>query len=502
MLDLEPGLRCFLFGFNFPHVNLPPTSESPKLAYAFKASVHVLGASEATGDYYERNHPDVTEYASKPVRITFIPFVDPSLEIPLVSRKQSVRTKRTRSSRPQSITPTSTRPPSAHTLIVSDISTEASAIRRFPKPKLTLTTADLDCPLSTSIATTPVIDKPHPSALPSAISRTTRITDDENATIARLAVELPRSRFLPGQEIQLKITLQIRAGVRLPKGFGVRVLETRYLARSATAPSTPDSDSEAEDEASDRFRMRKVGSERISQLTGKKFLLHPEQAGPIAPPEEPSAKTTTIDDGLANGTEYVAAITITLPNFKTFIHDALLPTLSLPLGNPDSAVSPIAPINGKGKEPELRSEELYFKVLHIVQITVLMNGAASWFTRAVDDKLEVAVPIILGNKKPASESPPELRLNDDMGSWSGTGSWSESGSGSGSIKRNESASMPVGRRGSGPGSRAGSSLQGAASVGGSSVSASAYGSERWRDGMRFLTLRETEARPAFVGDHF
>lgn len=500
MADLEPGLRSFLFGFNFPHVNLPPTSESPKLAYTFQASIGVLGLSEATGDSYERNHPDVTAYTSKPVRITFIPFVDPSLETPLVSRKQSVRTKRARSSRPQSTTPTSTRPPSAHTLIPSNISTEAPVIRRLPKPKLTLTTADLDSPLSSKIATTPVIDKPHPSALSSAISRTTRITDDENATIARLAVELPHSRFLPGQEIQLRITLQVRDGVRLPKGFGVRVLETRYLARSS---STPDSDSEAEDEASERFRMHRVGSERIYQLTGKKFLLHPEQAGPIAPLNQPSAKTTTIDDGLANGTEYIAPITITLPNFETFIQDALLPTLSLPLGNPDSAASPITPTSGKGKEPELRSEELYFKVLHIVQITVLMNGAANWFTRAVDDKLEVAVPIILGNKQPASQRLPELRLNDDMGgSWSGTGSWSDSGSAGGSIRRSESASAIVGRRRSSAGasgswsdtrSRAGSSSQGAAS---------AYGSERWRDGMRFLTLRETEARPAFVGDYF
>ncbi|KAI5799874.1 hypothetical protein EDC01DRAFT_523285 [Geopyxis carbonaria] len=513
--DLQDGMRSFLFGFNFPHVNLPPTSEHPKIAYSFIAeiSLNCQTDSPSTNSLASlRHHHEPSVYKSKPLKIIFMPYIDPALETPLVSRKPSMRRKKSRDRngfRSKSITET----PSAHTLMFSDDSGLTSPLDspKVPKPKLTLTTADL--PLSASSNSTPVIDKPHPSRISSAIIRSTRITDDDNETLAKLTVEMPSSRFLPGEDIALKVTLQVRDGFQLPKGMGARVLETRYLAsevehKKSEAEEENDDADEGKDEDDERFKMKSVGKEQHRVLTGKRFLLHPEGVTPIRKESTSGInkdKSAKLDTGLAGGKEMVEMMKVTLPPFKTFLSESLLPSAALPLGDPRTMNGMLMPpvssslphldgngtngtngtsSNGKGKASSLdtpptlsnnvKTQELFFKVAHMVQITIPLQsspsaGGGHWYRSIAGvptEDLEVSVPIILGNKNPGHISKyrnpvPELRLNaPEIRIRNGEGS-----SGSNSRRSGAVSTVPS-----------------------------------WREGERFLTLRETDARPNFVLD--
>lgn len=501
-VDLHDGIRSFLFAFNFPHINLPPTSETPRIAYYFvarlipqlRSGIPVALGSAASSIRSFTTTPDKDGYTSKPARMIFIPYIDPMLEVPLVSRKPSMRKKHSRDLSLKNGKKKSKLPetPSAHTLQLSDYTTSGAPTitsgqsseskppntsHSFPKPKLTLTTADL--PSGESYNSTPVIDRPHPSTLSSDLTRTTRITDDENKTLAKLTISLPKSRFLPGDEIALKINLQTSSNVPLPKGIGIRVVERRYLATEVNGPKTNisllsttttaeedtflDDDANRADEDTESYRLNPYGKEQLRVLTGKKFLLYPDQATPLKHASSES------DKGLDGGQEVEQMMVIRLPPFKEFITELLLPSCALPLGDPrvpgislDGEDQPPSEsvINSKGKAPELpppstssvapsattaesheiEPEELVFRVTHIIQVTIPM-GSTHWYSRhssiassitshthsrsassartgssmsAVLEDLDVTVPVIIGNKNPSQVSgrrTPEVRVS-------------------------------------------------------------------------------------------
>ncbi|KAF8537505.1 hypothetical protein BDD12DRAFT_846354, partial [Trichophaea hybrida] len=425
---IQEGLRSFLFGFRFPHVNLPPTSDRPLISYSFTAKLAVDDRPDSRETLPFSHTTEIMEYRTKPLRIAFIPYVDPSLETPLISKKPSTRMKK--SSDKTSVKTLDNR--SAHTLYPpgspGSPTTSSSSTPRVRGPKLTLTTADI--PFSASSNSTPVIDKPHPSTLSSAIERITRITDEDNNTIAKLTIEMPSSRFLPGDDIVMKLNLQIRNGVPLPKGLGVRVVETRALAGESpdgeAIERQQDDGTEVENQT---MRMKVVGKEHLRVLTGRKFILHHTEAVPIKPEEkkDSSSPPTNQDTGLIGGLELMEMITVTLPPFQTFITDALLPTTNLPLGDPcndndiPESPTPTSPnpkiidnsspssSRNKGKSVDntnaiiTKSRSLYFRVTHLVQITIPMSSGNHWYSaasRSALGDLEVTVPIILGNKNP------------------------------------------------------------------------------------------------------
>jgi len=499
---IQEGLRSFLFAFRFPHINLPPTSDRPLISYSFSAKLAVDNRPDSRETLPFSHTTEIMEYRTKPLRMAFIPYVDPSLETPLISKKPSMRKKK--SSDKNSFKKPDNR--SAHTLYPpgspgSPAMGSGGSTPKIRGPKLTLTTADI--PLSASSNSTPVIDKPHPSILSSAIERTTRITDDNNNTIAKLTIEMPSSRFLPGEDIAMKLTLQIRDGLPLPKGLGARVVETRALA--GESPDGEALERQQDDDREDEnqpLRMKVVGKEHLRVLTGKKFILHHSEMVTIKPETKKDGESPPYnqDNGLAGGLEVVEMMTVSLPSFQTFITDSLLPTTTLPLGDPRNnndipeSPTPTSPnpkivLNGsttnsrKGKSIDntnaiiAKSRSLYFRVSHLVQITIPMSSGSHWYSsplRSALGDLEVTVPIILGNKNPKITRPPEVKLVAP-----------------------ELGSSSSGRRGSpaGEGSSSYSSTRSNSGVGNAPE-----GTSTWKKGMKFLTLREAPTRPQFVVD--
>lgn len=519
--DLQDGLRSFLFGFSFPHINLPPTSVRPFISYSFlaKLSIELPTNLPAEGSSVSQgSNSELLEYRSMPLRIDFIPYVDPALETPLVSRKPSMRKRKPHEKHPFK------RPITPSTPTIDLGSTAPSPKPTNPKmrgPKLTLTTADISSTASSN--STPVIDKPHPSVLSSAITRTTRITDAENNTIAKLTVEMPASRFLPGEDIVMRLTLQIREGMQPPKGLGARVVESRCLA--SEKPGQRELESHMNDEEHEPPKMEICGKESFRVLTSKKFLLRHnnmvpiQETGGIRSNNSAEAASEKQDTGLVGGRELVEMMMVTLPPFQTFIADSLLPTSMLPLGDPKldeplpespilTDIPPKIVFNGKGKyavsdnisirgsPSATKVAHLYFKVAHFVQITIPMNGPSMWFKLGINtvvEDLDVTVPIIIGNKNPNKStvmtpkySLPEVRLNTPD---------------NGSTKRvllfgnGEGASSMMTRSSRSNSKSSGS--DGRAPTIGTTGSGAGLG---WKHGEKFLTLRETSLRPEFVRD--
>lgn len=470
---IQEGPRSFLFAFEFPPINLPPTSQTPLISYSFQAKLAFDDRPDSKETLPFSHTSEIMEYRTKPFKIAFMPNVDPSLEMPLVSRKPSMRKKRSASLHKKSEARLSAQtiyPPGSPN---SPTFGPGSTTPKMRGPKLTLTTVDLDDVASSN--STPVIDRPHPSSLSSAIERTTRITDDDNNTIAKLTIEMPSSRFLPGESIGMKLTLQVNEGIQLPKGMGVRVVEGRSLCAESADGEAAEKSENDEEQDPDLVKMKNVGGEQLRVLTSKKFMLHLETSTVI---KENKAQ----DSGMAGGKELVEMLSVTLPPFETFITNALLPTAILPLGDPRSADDTLSDdpspsswrpklvINGKGKSVESSSAQspavmeargLYFRVQHLVHITVPMveQHHSHWYSKAnrqanapSASDLEVTVPIIMGNKNPVAK-PPELRLN---------------------MKTFEPSE--------------------------GSSSASSAATRSWKQGMKFGNLRESMVRPAFVVD--
>lgn len=436
----------------------------------------------------------ILEYKSKPLEIVFIPYIDPSLNSPHVPRPNirgassngsNGKGKGVESIKEKSVTSTDSSPNGGGPAMVA-------------KPKLTLTTADL--PLSASSNSTPIIDKPR--SLDSSTSRSARVKDDDNNTVAKLTVDLPKTKFLPDEEIVLRLTLTVKDGGTMPKGFGVRVVERRFLARIDS--EIDDEECDSDDEEYPR-EMKVIGKKQSKVLTGRKFTLHPEAATTVKEIKTDGTDSGNGNDedmGLKGGKEIELPIKVRLPTFQTFINDFLLPTATLPLGPPDLVLEPAHDVghvdsisdpvySGKGKSPaqspvpstptttassSLNSiKGLNFVVSHILQVTIPISGSGNWLkksTSATRD-LEISVPIVLGNINPLAPSRrkmPELRLN----------------------------ALEEIRYGSGVGSSRSSAKSGFGSASGAGISTNRVPS--WREGERFLTLKETDIQPFFVQD--
>lgn len=484
--DFQEGLRTFLFGFNFPYLNLPPSSRNPQIVYSFIAKL--TDASTGPTDDNSSAKSKISEYKSKPLEIFFIPYIDPSLNSPHVPRigtspnQSNGKGKGVEHIKEESVN-----------TALSQTGPGSSATAA--KPKLTLTTADL--PVSASSNSTPIIDKPR--FLDSSITKSSRIMDDDNNTVAKLTVDLPKTKFLPDEEIVLRLRLTVKDGEPIPKGFGVRVIERRFLARIDCDGDNEDGDGEDEGHQRD---MKIVGKKQSKVLAGRKFTLRPEEARTVREVViDTSDSQARSDSRLKGGKVIELPIKVKLPTFQTFINDFLLPTATLPLspldialdsGNSGSIPSPTYTEKGKGKSPALSpitttpttttsisinsvNKNLNFVVDHVLQVTVPTSGSGGWFKKStpVAKDLEVLVPIVLGNINPVAtgrRKVPELRLNalEEI----------RYGGGAGSVQSSGRSSF-----GSGSGAGAPSSKP-----------------TNWKEGERFLTLKETDVQPFFSSD--
>lgn len=486
--DLQEGLRTFLFGFNFPYLNLPPSSKNPNLVYSFIAKLTHTGP---VGDN-SSIRSGTGEYKSKPLEIFFIPYIDPSLHSP-TSRMDTNPNQSNGKGKGKGVESMKEGP--ANNTLSPGIGSQGPAT--VAKPKLTLTTADI--PISASSNSTPIIDKPRPLDL--SITKSCRIIDDDNNTVAKLIVDLPKTKFLPDEEIVLGLRLVVKDGEAIPKGFGVRVIERRFLARIDSDGDNRDTDSEDEGHQQD---IKVIGKKQSKVLAGRKFTLHPEEARTV---REAIVDTLDImagsDGGLKGGKVIELPIKIRLPTFQTFINDFLLPTATLPLvpsdltlnsGKADIIPLPTYTEKGKGKSPAISpitttptattsismdpiNKNLNFVVAHILQVTIPTNGSGSWFKKStsVAKDLEVTIPIILGNINSVStgrRKVPELRLNalEEIRHGSGVGSLSSVRSSIGSAS---GAGAPPNKP-----------------------------PATWREGERFLTLKETDVQPFFSADSY
>lgn len=486
-------------------MNLPPTSRNPQLGYSFTAKLTntndtVVGDSASTKSR-------VSEVKSRPLEIIFIPYVDPYLDSPYIPRTGTKAITKERNGKGKGIE-------SINEKLVNnaDLPPNGSgASLKVAKPKLTLTTADL--PSSASSNSTPIIDKPR-SLNPSA-TKSARIKDDDGNTAARLTVELPKTKFLPDDEITLRLKLTVKDPGSMPKGLGVRVVERRFLARIDHRSDDEESDSDDEERLRD---MKVVGRKQSRVLTGKKFTLHPEDAHIVKETQAESSDATNEEDGdeaLKGGREIELPIKIRLPTFQTFINEFLLPTSTLPLGSSDVIMNSAPALGhidgisdevysgkGKGKSPAhsptvstpttatsismgSANKGLTFVVTHLLQITIPVSGSGNWFKKSTSTTrdLEVAIPIVLGNINPLApgrKRMPEFRMNalEEIRYGSGVGS-------SRSSARRRSSS---------------GSASGAGGPSSSGAGAPSNKAPTWKEGERFLTLKETDVQPFFVKD--
>lgn len=393
---------------------------------------------------------------------------------------------------------------------------------KVPKPKLTLTTADL--PLTASSNSTPIIDRPRP--IDTSVLRTVSMKDD-GKTVARLTIELQKTRFLPDDEISVLMQFAIREGDTMPKGFGIRVIEKRCLARMD--PDTTQDEAISDDDEDSLPKLKVIGKERTKVLTGGKFTIHPDNIRNVKPadiniPDRAGSANArgkgenelAAHRNLLGGKKIEMPIRIRLPSFKTFISDILLPTVALPLGSlsaydppprigpmdgfPSSSPSSSIHRNNKGKSPMISGTPspttttssinhslpllppnlgLSFIVAHVLQVTV--PTSTSWLKKptSASKDLEISIPIVLGNINPHAalrRKAPDFRMNvleERMHSAGGPGS-SRSSSRKGSVGS-------VSGYGVASGSGSGGKVTGG-----------------WREGERFLTLKETEVRPGFI----
>jgi hypothetical protein len=464
--------------------------------YSFIAKLTRTGVGE--GDDGSSIGSRLSKFKSKILEIVFIPYVDPALELPPVSRfapKKPEKSSKGKNLEAGRISPSSKGEPPANGF-------GGPGPSKLPKPTLTLTTADL--PLSASSNSTPIIDKPRP--LDTSIVRTVAIKDDNGQTLARLTVELPKTKFLPDDEMSMLVRLVTKGGDSMPKAFGVRVVERRCLARAD--PESADGGEEAisDDEEEDGLpKLNAISKERSRVLTRKKLPIHPEDTRTVeksdigTPDTNKAGIDVEADKALIGGKKIEQLIRVRLPAFKTFINDMLLPTVTLPLGSLTGNELEDQPTIGnmdgipdlsrnKGKSPAYSSaatspttarsiplipsaKGLNFVVAHILQVTVPING--SWFKKSTSSSkdLEVAIPIVLGNINP--QAPNKKKVSEFR------------------LKALEERRYGI----------AGSSRSSRKSSIGSSSGHGGNGSAKlpaWKEGERFLTLNETDVRPSFI----
>ncbi|CAZ82600.1 unnamed protein product [Tuber melanosporum] len=506
-------------GGRIPHIPLRlQLSPSQSPTYIYEPPNSLLDDNSSIGSR-------ILEFKSKPLEIVFIPYIDPALEFPPLPRLlPQVFPSKDKNSKGKGVDTA----PSLKSVSGAESPTNSSDIGplKVPKPKLTLTTAEL--PLTASSNSTPIIDKPRP--IDTSVLRTVCMTDD-GKIVARLTIELQKTRFLPDDEISLLMQFAIKEGDTMPKGFGIRVVEKRCLARMD--PDIIQDEAAGDDDEDSLPKLNVIGKERTKVLTGGKFAIHPDnirnvKLADLNIPDRTESAVTSREKGdepaahrnLLGGKKIEMPIRIRLPSFKTFISDILLPTVALPLGSlsacdPAPRIGPIDGIpsssppssthrNNKGKSPMVSSTPspttpassinhnlpllppnlgLSFIVAHVLQVTV--PTSTSWLKKptSISKDLEISIPIVLGNINPHAalrRKAPDFRMSvlEERRYGVGGSSSSRSSSRKGSVGSVSGYGVASGSGGGGGGRATGG----------------------WREGERFLTLKETEIRPGFIGE--
>lgn len=405
--DLETGPKTFSFSLKFPPVNLPPSSNEPYIQYNFVAQIKPVPRS-ATKE--TANLPTPTEpktYTSKPHILTFMPYVDPfaksRFDIPdePVVRKFPVEAM-----------------PSAFPIEPPQAMERSTGGR----PMLKLTT---DLPPSPAFRSSQLQPREISKPKNSGVEKSAIIMDGHNRILGKLKVVTEKSKFVPGDEVNLTITLTLPKGTPVPKQVTARIVERRTLGFEE------DEDADQDVEGSDgENKHRKTSSGKIFSrtLTSKRHnLAKTAKPKPIEnrPMTASSNRTGLEGYTLESGIEVTETLSVRIPTFKTFIDDSLLPSASLPLGPAYKDIALALPVHSplvsnsiKGKEPMRPSTPqgpyrphtansttksssvvhgLHYIVAHALNVQVPLT---SGLIRKSSGTLDVDLELFLGNKRP------------------------------------------------------------------------------------------------------
>lgn len=317
---------------------------------------------------------------------------------------------------------------------------EEPVVRRFPveamptkfpiqptrgaggRPLLKLTTENL--PPSPTLL--PVQFKPKETTPPKnpGGEKSAVILDGSNRVLGKLKVVTTKSKFVPGDELNITVILTLPKGTAVPKQILAKIVERRTLGFEEDEDADQDVGS-----SDDGHRSRTTSSGKIftRTLTNGKYPLSKAVPVPIENRPMTASSNMTGLEGytMDNGVEITETFSVRIPTFKTFIDDSLLPSASLPLGpaSKDIALagtirSPASVITSlKGKEPvrpttphrphtatTMNSSKpgsavhgLHYIVAHSLNVQVPLT---SGLMRKSSGTLDVDVELILGNKAP------------------------------------------------------------------------------------------------------
>lgn len=400
--DLEPGPKTFSFTLKFPPVNLPPTSQEPYINYNFIAQIKPVARATTKETPNAPTPPEAKTYTSKPHRLTFMPYVDPFAKSRFDIPDEPVVRRFPVESMPTTFP---IEPP------------QAMGRGTSGRPTLTLTTQNLPPPSSLPLQKPKEIT---PQKSP-GVEKSAIIMDGNSRILGKLKVVTAKSKFVPGDEVNITITLTLPKGTPVPRNLTTKIVERRTLGFE----EDEDADQDIE-ESDDEGKHRKTSSGKIFSrtLTSSKYPL-----AKYATPKQIENRPMTASSNLTglegytmeSGIEVTESFSVRIPTFKTFIDDSLLPSASLPLGpalKDTSLASTIhSPINSiKGKEPmrpstprphtstTLNSAKpgsvvhgLNYIVVHSLNVQVPLTAG---LMRKSSGTLDVDLELILGNKTP------------------------------------------------------------------------------------------------------
>ncbi|RPB27995.1 hypothetical protein L211DRAFT_477566 [Terfezia boudieri ATCC MYA-4762] len=405
--DLELGPKTFSFTLKFPPVNLPPTSHEPYINYNFIAQIKPVARATTNETPNVPTPLEAKTYISKPHPLTFMPYVDPFAKSRFDIPDEPVVRRFPVESMP--ITFPMELP-------------QAMGRGTGGRPTLTLTTQNL--PPSPSLPLQQqkpreITPQKNPGVEKSAI-----IMDGNSRILGKLKVVTAKSVFVPGDEVNMTITLTLPKGTPVPKNLTTKIVERRTLGFE------DDEDADQNIEGSDdegKHRKTSCGKIFSRTLTSRKYPLaklakpKPIENRPIT---ASSNRTGLEGYTMESGIEVTESFSVRIPTFRTFIDDSLLPSASLPLGpalkdtSPASTIySSFSRINSiKGKEPmrpstprshaatTLNSPKpgsavhgLHYIVVHSLNVQVPLTAG---LMRKSSGTLDVDLELILGNKTP------------------------------------------------------------------------------------------------------
>lgn len=486
--------------------------------------------------------PELKTYTSKSHVVTFMPYMDPfaksrfeiSNEIPFARKL-----------------------PAEPMPLVNPIPSPPLAPTPGGRPLLRLTTVNL--PPSPTLAPKPALQLVPPPQTNPGVEKSAVILDGTGRIMAKLKVVTSKTKFVPGDEMNVTIILTLPKGVSIPKYYNAKIIERRTLGFET------DEDADLVETGSDNAEKpsRKTSSGKIF----KRILStckNPFPRTSVSFENRPMTGSSHNDNlpggySLDAGQEVTETISVRLPSFKTFIDDSLLPSASLPLGpcSKDTSFasltlspsSTITPISLKGKEPmrpisahrPLTSttmtssksgssviEGLHYIVAHSLNVTVPLS---SGLIRKSSGILNVDLDIILGNKTPDIYSyqphsfhgsvevlkvstpelvivPPEQQLQEF--SSGGLGVPLRDQDSRNSFRREPSPLRNMDGYDGAADGRGGSSIGMSNGIGGvgryarslrpssSKVSFTSLELPKWRKGEKFPTLEDSEERPCFL----